>query len=341
MSFKFKKAFLSSWMIFVSLNVLFGQEKDPTPTQSGFRHLEISIDNELVQVLVKSKNGEEGIKKPLFLFCEGSLPQPTFKHDGKHVYGVFPFDTIDFINDYHLVIINKPGIPLIGDERILGRRFMYKDSTGLTPIEFNRKDHLDYYTRRNIKVLAYLLEQDWTDNKQLVVAGHSQGSIVAVDMASKYEKITHLIYSGGSPLGRILKTINQLYNGGEEQEQYIQGQLDFWKKAVSNKNDSIPVVPGGITYRNFYSFSKSQMDQLISLKIPVLVTYGTRDANNLLNEYLRIKTIEYQLENYSFIPYSGKEHNYFDLKEDGEVDYETYNWPTVGKDWMNWLKRIN
>ena len=200
------------------------------------------------------------------------------------------------------------------------------------------RDSLDYYTDRNIKVLEYLLTQGWTDNDHLVVSGHSQGSAVATNMAFKYDKITHLIYSGGSPLGRIMRTINQLYQGGVEKEVYIQKQLAFWEEAVLNKYDSIPVVPGGVSYRGFYSFSKSQMSQLIKLSIPVLVTYGTKDANNLLNEYLHLKTIENNLENFTFIPYSGKEHNFFNVKENGEVDYQTYNWPTVGKNWADWLR---
>ena len=65
------------------------------------------------------------------------------------------------------------------------------------------------YVSRNIEVLKYLRNQNWVSKNKLIVAGHSEGSTIAAKMASIYPEITHLIYSSGNPMGRIMSIIAQ------------------------------------------------------------------------------------------------------------------------------------
>ena len=62
----------------------------------GFRHLQLIYKGDTVDVLIKSKKGEEFKRKPLFLFCQGSLPiLLIIKYDenGKQgIYHVFVFN---------------------------------------------------------------------------------------------------------------------------------------------------------------------------------------------------------------------------------------------------------
>ena len=74
----------------------FGQTK--TAQDFGFRHIVFNYKNESVDILVKSKKGEENIPKPIFLFCQGSLPIPLIIYDGKESFGTFPF--LDLKKDY-------------------------------------------------------------------------------------------------------------------------------------------------------------------------------------------------------------------------------------------------
>lgn len=46
------------------------------PENYGFRHFQTVFKGDTVDILVKSGKGEEQVKKPLFLFCQGSLPIP-------------------------------------------------------------------------------------------------------------------------------------------------------------------------------------------------------------------------------------------------------------------------
>ena len=51
---------------------IFGQKK--TPEDFGFRHFVYQYTADSVDILVKSKKGEELKRKPILLFCQGSLP---------------------------------------------------------------------------------------------------------------------------------------------------------------------------------------------------------------------------------------------------------------------------
>ena len=105
--------------------------------------------------------------------------------------------------------------------------------------------------------------------------------------------------------------LNQIRSSQVDDNSKTERQFDFWREAVLNKNDSASVVSGSISYKYFYSFSTSQLPDLLSLEIPVLVTYGTKDKNSLLNDYLRIEAIKQGKDNFTFKEYLGTEHNYY------------------------------
>ncbi len=125
---------IGKWAIFVSDNMknfilltfiffntsLFGQNK--RPEDYGCTHLQTIYKGDTIDILIKSKKGEEQKKKPLFLFCQGSLPIPLIiKYDdnGKQgIYNVFVFNPDSLSNYYHLAIISKPYIPLVADQKI-------------------------------------------------------------------------------------------------------------------------------------------------------------------------------------------------------------------------------
>jgi hypothetical protein len=111
---------------------LFGQKANSNV--HGFRHIQMVYKGDLVEVLIKSRMGEEQIKKPVFFFCQGSLPIPLMIHYTKEnkssIYNVFPFTNLDSLTkDYHLVIVGKPYIPLIVDEKLLNSDMTYSDNS--------------------------------------------------------------------------------------------------------------------------------------------------------------------------------------------------------------------
>jgi hypothetical protein len=50
-----------------------------------------------------------------------------------------------------------------------------------------------------------------------------------------------------------------------------------------------------------------------------------------------VEILNQQKNNFTFKAYAGLDHNYFGIKETGEIDYEKFNWDKVAADWLNWL----
>ena len=316
---------------------LFGQKAE----DFGFRHLQTIYKSDTVDILIKSKRGEEQIKKPLFLFCQGSLPIPLIiKYDvngKKGIYNVFVFNTDSLSKKYHLAIINKPFVPLIADKNSLTNEMTFADSLGNFSTNYTKRNLLDYYVDRNIQVINFLQKQSFISSTNLVLAGHSEGAAIAASIAYKCKKVTKLIYSGGSPLGRIMSIIGRIRNEQlTDSTRNLNEIFDYWNKTVTNKNNDNSTSD---TYKGQYQFSyPAPIENLLNLNIPVLVTYGTKDFGAVLqNDYLRVKTIAKQKTNFTFNEYVGLDHNFFPLLQNNKPNYDIFNWDKVAEDWRVWL----
>lgn len=332
-----EKLILATFLFFSIFS--FGQAD--RPEDFGFRHLQTIYKGDTVDILIKSKKGEEQKKKPLFLFCQGSLPVPLivkYNDNGKKgIYHVFVFNPDSLTNEFHLAIVNKPYVPLIADKQSLNRDLTYSDSTGKFPKKYMERNLLDYYVDRDIAVIKFLQIQPWLSSDKLVVAGHSEGSTIAAKIAYSFPGVTQLIYSGGNPCGRIVTVIEQQRAHENDSDRYAEQVFNNWKKIVDSPGNMD--VSGGDTYKATYGFSvPPPMNYLEKLKIPVLLTYGTRDYGCPFNDYFRVKMIEQKKTNFAFKAYIGLEHNFFPLKANGDVNYDIFNWDKVADDWRQWLK---
>ena len=306
----------------------------------GFRHFQMIYEKDTVDILIKSKKGEENKKKPLFLFCQGSQAQPLIKYSEHGVYGIFPFRTDSLESVYHLAIISKPYIPLIADAKTLDRSMVYNDPvTGLLPKKYSDRNYLDYYVSRNISAIKYLQQQKFVDSRTLVVAGHSEGSTIAAKLALQSSKVTRLIYASGNPLGRIQSIINEdrLKETDTDSTRYAEADFDYWEQIVQDKNSLD--ASSGDTPKATYDFSYPPIKYLEQLKIPVLVCYGTRDISSPFNDYLRAEMIRQRKANFTFKAYIGLEHNFFPIMPTGQIDHDQFNWDDVANDWLRWTRR--
>ncbi len=312
--------------------------QDKKPEDFGFRYIRITFNGDPVDVLIKSRKGDEQKPKPLFFYVQGSLPQPLIKYDDKGLYGVFTFPTDSLSQNYHLVIVGKPYIPVIAHANTLANNFTYRNTKGLVPMAYNERNHLDYYVSRNRHIIRYLQQQPWVSRKRLVLAGHSEGSTICAKMASADPGVTHLIYSGGNPLGRINSIVQQ--NRRRETDStgtLTDEQFSYWEQVVLHPET---VFPEGDSHKATFSFSIPPVDYLLRLSIPVLVTFGTKDDSAPFNDYLHTEVIRRKRRNFTFLAYPGTEHNFFPVKADGSVDYTVYNWDKVGNDWFRWLQGV-
>lgn len=308
----------------------------------GFRHLQTVHNGDTVDILIKSKTGEEQTVKPLFFFCQGSLPIPLmirhYRDGASAIYNVFPFEKLDnILTTYHIVIVGKPYIPLIIDEKLLNKDMTYSERTKMFSRKYVERNLLSYYVNRNNEVIDFLRTQTFVSKKNLVLAGHSEGSAIAAKMAYSNRKVTKLIYSAGNPLGRMMTNVAR--SRVTETDSSKQARLVFenWKGIISSPKS---IEGFGDTNKGTFEFSyPPPMKYLLKLKIPVLVTYGTKDYG-LINsaDYFRLEVIRLGKTNFTFKDYIGLEHNYFPLEANGEINYEIYNWDKIANDWIEWLR---
>ncbi len=317
--------------------ILLGQNN--SPEYYGFRHLQTVYEGDTVDILVKSKKGEEEKRKPLFLFCQGSLPIPliiTYNENGKQgIYNVFVFNPDSLSDKYHLAIIGKPYVPLVADKKTLNSDLTYKDDKGQFPRKYIERNFLDYYVERNKAVVAFLRRQNWVSKDKLVVAGHSEGSTIAAKLALVTPLVTELIYSGGNPMGRMMSVIERDRMLETDSTRRVDIDMSNWEKVVADPENMDGL--NGDPPKTTYQFSLPPIRYLETLKIPVLVTYGSKDAGAPFNEYLRVEMIRQKKKNFTFKAYIGTEHNFFPLKPDGTVNYDIFNWDKVAEDWRKWL----
>lgn len=112
-----------------------------TPADFGYRHLTMRYQRDTVDILVLSKKGEELKRKPVFIFVQGSLPTPLLKYNEQGAFSVFPFKTEQYLTDYHLLIVSKPGVPLVADVKTLTPQYEYLDpKTGQVPAAYCQRN---------------------------------------------------------------------------------------------------------------------------------------------------------------------------------------------------------
>lgn len=321
------------FMLLVSKVYAHSQKK---PEDFGFRHLAMKFQNDPVDVIIVSKPGEEKIAKPLFFFCQGSLPQPVIKYDDNGLYYILPFDENILLSEFHIVIIGKPFIPVISHVENLGKNYTFVDEKQLPPKGYSDRNFLDYYVTRNNFILKQLVKERWADAKKVVVAGHSEGATIAAKMASVNKKISHLIYSGGNPYGRIASILAEARFAETAENPSGNAAVQYWKSVVNSKTE---INSGnGDSPKTTFDFSQPQAQNLIQLTIPVLITYGTKDWSAPYNDLLQIESIRQEKSNLTFIPKLNLEHNFFLADADRQPIFDNYNWDSVAADWLKWLE---
>ncbi|MEM6321794.1 MAG: hypothetical protein AAF960_29305, partial [Bacteroidota bacterium] len=106
------KLLVTIFYLLLGLSTLSGQNVQLE--DYGYSQIPFNYENDTVDIILLSAGTKcDTIKKPLFLFVQGSLPKPIFFIDknGAQLSPVFPFDVYKYFEDYHFIIIGKPGIP--------------------------------------------------------------------------------------------------------------------------------------------------------------------------------------------------------------------------------------
>jgi dienelactone hydrolase len=288
------------FLLFLS-SALTTRAQPKTPADFGYRHFPMRYQRDTVHILVLSRRGDEQKRKPVLFFAQGSTPSPVVLYDEQGPYRLLPIKMDSLLAGYHLVVVAKPGLPLVGDLRKLGPGGYVGDlKTGLLPAKYCQHNYLEYYVQRNNAVLRYLSQQPWVQADDITAMGHSEGSSIVARMARHPRHLRRVIYLAGSPLGRIITQVSS-------------ARLD---------SDS---VGAETLFSRWHS------------RLPIFVGYGTRDRSALLNDYLRVEATRRHRTNFSFHAYPEVEHNFFGFTN-GQIDYEKGQWDRVARDFLQWMR---
>lgn len=291
------------------------------------------------------------VKKPLFLFRQGSRPTPFIIRDSSRYYLAGPFRFRDYKSDYHFAIIQKPGVRLVADKVYFDAYQKAIDQPN-PPEEFVSRTYLannyrERYVQQCSQVIDYLVKQPWIDARKVVYCGGSEGFDVGADLVATHNRhITHTILFSGSTnrrFGVVVQQIRAQIDQGEKSFDEGQAQLDkmyqVWADICANPTSTDKRF--GDTYRAWYSFSQPSLLNLLAIKTPLYIAYGTADRE--MTSGLDVLPLEFTARgknNLTLKPYFDHDHMFFKLKRNtsGKVIDRTYNGDAVAKDWMDWLR---
>jgi pimeloyl-ACP methyl ester carboxylesterase len=311
-----------------------------------------TINNQAIQFSLKQKKDtidfilvdtKTDVKKPIFLFCQGSLPMPLFvKPEKEEIWmiggGITNFDLNEIKKNYHLIVISMPKTPVIANEKNLNKSYCYIPNPN-EPEKFDKEyvksDYLENYEKRAREVLIFLRKQKWVDNSKLIVAGHSQGSKVATVIALNNKNITHLGLFGANPFGRIDQRIRDYRKSAEskqitwqEADQKIDSTYQMFRDSYNA--DTLKKEPYLLAWK---SFSRPLLNDWLKIKVPTYLAYGT---NDIASDLVPLFYIQNSKTNLTYKRYLNLEHNFFEVNDDGEANYEKEHWKEVMNNFVKW-----
>jgi hypothetical protein len=99
-------------------------------------------------------------------------------------------------------------------------------------------------------------------------------------------------------------------------------------------------VYGEDSHKTTYSFSTPTLSDIVHMKKPVYIAYGTRDVTSSYCDLLPIEFIRKRKTDWKVVPYLNMEHNFAVVKDNGEVDWSDYHFCEVIRDFLAWLKEL-
>jgi len=287
-------------------------------------------------------------KKPVFLWCQGSLPIPLFCEIENYGYyfiggGVSSFDYEKISKVYNLVIISMPKTPVLVKKEHLNTGYQYipnSDNPNEFLTEYVEADYLENYVKRASIVLDFLKKKNWVNNDKLVVSGHSQGTKIATKIALQNNDVTHLGLFAANPFGRIDQYVREARLNAQlgkiswdKADSLMKKNYEFYQRI--NNEDSVKANP---SLKAWKTFTETYYDDWLTLDIPIYLAYGTEDRTSDLCDIVPLFFIEKNKNNLTLKRYIGLEHNFFEVSENGKTNHEKGHWKDVMQEFVNWIK---
>jgi pimeloyl-ACP methyl ester carboxylesterase len=289
-------------------------------------------------------------KKPTIIFLQGSLPIPLIvinETEGPYIAS-FSFNYWKLCEKYNLIEISMPHTPPIVTRSKLNSEYQYlpdlKYPTKYDPL-FLRDNQLEKYVERANTVIKFLKKQPWVDANRIAVIGHSQGSYIAAELGRVNKSVKAIGYFAGNPDGRFTQYIRQFKRAAltkqitpKEAQSKVDNFYDKWKSYCKGVDcDSM----GLDNVRSWVSFSLSERENLVKMKTPIFIAYGTEDLEHAEScDLLPIYFERYGKTNYKMMPFVGCGHNFEEISPEGKHDWSKTHWEDVMNGFVEWWESL-
>lgn len=280
------------------INCAQGQTKQRTV--GAYTVFTIPFEGDSITFAVVGDPTELTQRKPVLVFRQGSLPIPLFTINPtsrKPTLTELPPAFYEHQDEYHVVMIAKPGVQLVVEDAYLDTLFSNMDhpEPHMYTAEYYAHNYLDYYVHQTNAVLDFVLKQSWSDKARVVLVGGSEGYHVSIKTAVMNPAVTHLIAFSGLLDGRIQGQIRQARAQGltgevtpEESQGMVEAFQRQWEAVCQDSLNTTSTY--GDPNRTIFSFSHGQnVTYLLSLNIPIYIAYGTADVAATANDVLPLE----------------------------------------------------
>jgi pimeloyl-ACP methyl ester carboxylesterase len=263
------------------------------------------------------------------VFIHGSGNLPTFQYiKGTNSYNWSAFSEIQkYKDEYHVILVNKPDIPLFDTVQGENGNFSYPVSE-----EFKERYSLEWRAEAASFIIKEAIKVLPTDKSKIVVIGHSQGGQVAPKVAILNKKVTHLVLLNTNSLNHLYDFVLQQRHFafiGDQTYEKSQENIDSLfvnYKQIFDDPESTTKLWDGETYFRWASFSdETPLENMLKLSIPIYVVAGGKDfwGSFIMNtDYVQIEFLRYNKTNLTYKVYPNGNHFLQDeIEKDGKTQY--------------------
>lgn len=154
---------MKTTLLFISVLVCIQVNGQKTRLEDLCQVFHLPDGKDTTTFIVFGSKADLKVKKPLFLFRQGSLPTPFIVQDSGRYYVTGPFHFRDYKSEYHFAVIQKPGVRLVATQPFMDA-YQKAISQPNPPETFISKKYLaNNYRERYVdqcdKVINYLVKQ--------------------------------------------------------------------------------------------------------------------------------------------------------------------------------------
>ena len=284
------------------------------------------------------------LQKPTIIFCQGSLPIPVvIDSEGiRWIPSLSNFNYDSLLGKYHIVVISMPNTPVEINEEKLTNSYEYKPNDKYVE-KFRQNDYLEKYVERGNAVLNYLRQQDWVRKDRIIVIGHSQGSHIALEIGAHNPDIYAVGCLSLNVFGRASQYILQSRDEGQRgivsdstAQKDIEETYEWWQDICRDSTE----IKTGNTKQTWRSFSRPFIEDIVNLKMPVYVAYGTEDLGPCMCDLLPLFFELKGKHDYKMHAFVGCGHNFEPILSDGKHDFDNMHWQDVIDEFITWSENL-